>query len=1320
MPSLQDFAQDFAPEIRQRGEAYQRERAIRLTKISADTLHAKVTGSEVYRIIIDRERDGSLTYDCTCPYFSDQGPCKHLWGTLVEADERGVLFVDRTAAVTVAAASSSAAEVDEESAAAAEHAAEDGSADDDDALSGGDVPSIYADEPLNGEEDAAHDGDNDPDSRRRIVPIDEDGYEQDDEDPDSDGEDAEPGQRAPSGLDLQRSLRGGLPLDLSDLSPGQMMDAIRQAMGSRNAPTRRPTRPATSNRSAAAPTARGDDAWKQQLKRLSDAMAARPAATPKPLNWPKGRRILYVVELAEIRDGLAISLRTETPGRDGVYERPKLLRITMTQVGQLPEEEDRYLLQMLNGASRSGFGAYYDMPLSEVYDIDDAVAEDVLRRLCQTGRCRLMINDDAALVPLRWDDGPPWEFCLHLKPSPGGRYLVLDGMFRRERPVPTTHAAVLPETASAPAFVDESADGDVTEDDSTDHLPDDEASAIETPDDETSDTDEAGSSSAGATSAVTTAADGSAVLVETRTLTNPDLILPGVQHGLVIIDGTIARLQHYDAFPLIIALCGGEVISVPLDKQADLLKLLLKFPRLPRLQLPADLEITEITAPPRPRLRITSPGKVAGRGPREMLVARVSFDYNGTVIDRNDGQAALLVADGKTLLRRDMQREALYLSELGGLGFREESDYWNKTRITRLPPNKLPRAVAELTRRGWTVEADGKLYRSAGQITVSVSSGIDWFELHGEINFDGLTASLPKLLAALRKGDGVVQLDDGTFGLLPEEWLKKYGGLAGLGEVEGDTLKFSARQVGFLDALLSSLPEARFDEAFGRARDELMRFAGVEALNPPDTFHGELRAYQREGLGWMGFLRKFGFGGVLADDMGLGKTVQVLALLEARRREREADRNPSANGTGTDSVSLIPATKASGPSLVVAPRSLVFNWKAEAEKFAPGLRVLDHTAVDRARSADHFTDYDLVLTTYGTLRRDMSYFKDVRFDYAILDEAQAIKNASSESAKAARLIQADHRLCLSGTPVQNHLGELWSLFDFLNPGMMGSLGVFRELSADAANKDATARELLAKALRPFILRRTKEQVAKDLPEKLEQTIYCELEKDQRKLYDELRDHYRTSLLERVAREGMNKAKIMVLEALLRLRQAACHPGLIDKTRSGEASAKIDALTTHIAEVIDEGHKVLVFSQFTSLLAIVRDRLDKDSIVYEYLDGRTKDRQARVDRFQNDPDCKLFLISLKAGGVGLNLTSAEYVFLLDPWWNPAVEAQAIDRAHRIGQTRRVFAYRLIAKDTVEEKVLQLQQTKKDLADAIINADNSLIRGLSRDDLELLLS
>jgi SNF2 family DNA or RNA helicase len=449
----------------------------------------------------------------------------------------------------------------------------------------------------------------------------------------------------------------------------------------------------------------------------------------------------------------------------------------------------------------------------------------------------------------------------------------------------------------------------------------------------------------------------------------------------------------------------------------------------------------------------------------------------------------------------------------------------------------------------------------------------------------------------------------------------------------------------------------------------------------------------------MHFLRQFSFGGCLADDMGVGKTAQVLALLETRRELR-------AKG------------ELNKPSLVVVPKSLIFNWKQEVERFTPQLRLLDHTGI--GRNKNDFSGVDLVLTTYGTLRRDALRFKDTVFDYVILDESQAIKNANTESAKAVRLLHGNHFLALSGTPIENHLGELWSLFEFLNPGLLGASSAFQLTGGALRNPSEETRKLLSHALRPFILRRTKEQVARELPAKIEQTIYCEMEPRQRTLYNELRQHYRDSLLKKIGSDGIAKSKIQVLEALLRLRQAACHPGLIDPKLAKHPSAKLDVLLDQLREVLDEGHKALVFSQFTSLLAIVRERLNASGTVYEYLDGKTRDRQACVERFQSDPDCRLFLISLKAGGLGLNLTAADYVFILDPWWNPAVEAQAVDRAHRIGQARQVFAYRLIARDTVEEKVLQLQETKRNLADAIIGAQNSLIRDLRPEDIELLLS
>jgi SNF2 family DNA or RNA helicase len=403
---------------------------------------------------------------------------------------------------------------------------------------------------------------------------------------------------------------------------------------------------------------------------------------------------------------------------------------------------------------------------------------------------------------------------------------------------------------------------------------------------------------------------------------------------------------------------------------------------------------------------------------------------------------------------------------------------------------------------------------------------------------------------------------------------------------------------------------------------------------------------------------------------------------------------------------------------VVVPKSLVFNWQQEAERFAPNLRVLDYTGGARHKVSLDEGGYDLVLATYGTLRRDAGEFRSMEFDYVVLDEAQAIKNATTASAKAARLLRGRHRVALSGTPVENRIDELWSLFEFLNPGMLGASAAFRAAGMGAA-VDPESRALLARAVRPFILRRTKDEVAADLPAKLEQTLAVELEPGQRALYDELRDHYRAELRKRVETVGIQKSKIQILEALLRLRQAACHPGLIDAARANEPSAKLDVLAARIGEAVSEGHKVLVFSQFTSFLALVRTRLDAENVTYEYLDGRTRDRQTRVERFQNDPACPVFLVSLKAGGVGLNLTAADYVFLLDPWWNPAVEAQAIDRTHRIGQTRPVFATRLIARDTVEERVVELQRTKRELADAILTADNGMIGGIGKEELELLL-
>jgi superfamily II DNA or RNA helicase len=757
--------------------------------------------------------------------------------------------------------------------------------------------------------------------------------------------------------------------------------------------------------------------------------------------------------------------------------------------------------------------------------------------------------------------------------------------------------------------------------------------------------------------------------------------------GFALWNGTLRRFHDTGGLAWVPVLRKAKAVEVPLARGADLVSRLIAMPRPARTTMPDELKFEETSLTPRPRLVVK---KVTSYG-RAVLEAKLSFLYDDVSVSAETPGSNIVQADRRRVIRRDHSVESHAEAAFHRMGAREA--YINQARSHEIAVNKLSKAVLEATALGWLVEAEGTLYRRAGHFELNLKSETDWFDLSGAADFEGKSVPLPELLAALRSGSKTITLDDGTVGMLPEEWLKKYGMIAHLGTPQGDSLRFGKAQVGVLDALLLSRPEIGFDKQFEKARGQLRKFDGLDAADPPTAFKGELRGYQREGLGWLRFLRKFGLGGCLADDMGLGKTVQVLAMLAGKRK---------------------------GAALVVVPKSLIFNWKQEAARFAPKLKVLDHTGLGRSKTNESFAEHDIVLTTYGTLRRDAALISEFRFDTCVLDESQAAKNANTDTAKAVKLIQADHRLALSGTPIENHLGELWTLFDFLNPGMLGRAGAFGGDAGSLRNPDAETRELLAKALKPYILRRKKTEVAKDLPEKTEQTLHCELDADQRRLYDELRDHYRMSLLSKVDELGLKRTKIQVLAALLRLRQAACHPGLIDEKRIGDPSAKLDALLPLIEEVVEEGHKVLVFSQFTSFLAIAKTRFDAAGLTYEYLDGQTRDRAAKVDRFQNDPDCKLFLVSLKAGGVGLNLTAADYVYLLDPWWNPAAEAQAIDRSHRIGQNKPVFAYRLIAKNTVEEKVLQLQQSKKALADSILGGDGRLITELKREDLEMLLS
>ncbi len=752
------------------------------------------------------------------------------------------------------------------------------------------------------------------------------------------------------------------------------------------------------------------------------------------------------------------------------------------------------------------------------------------------------------------------------------------------------------------------------------------------------------------------------------------LIIP----GMLFTGEKAARLADTDALDWVDVLLKAGTVEIPESERDALIARLLHAPTA--IRIPEELAAEEVDVALTPVIRLARAHEDAG----DIFEAKLAFLYGDSEIDSGEHQRAWL--DGRRIIRRDIPAEQAFIRELAGAGFVTSYYRGYSIRAGILGP-----ALDQLVRSGWSVEIDDKQVRATDEMKAEITSGIDWFDLAGGARFGEETVPLPELLTALERRRPLVLLSDGSLGIVPGEWLEKFTAMAQLADRSAGTLRFRNHQALLIDALLGTRTE---EAGFARVRDTITSAQRAEPARESETFRGELRPYQREGLGWLLYLREAGIGGCLADDMGLGKTIQVLALLDLLQAEKTA------------------------PSIVVAPRSLLFNWKNEAERFTPELRVLEHHGNDRDRDMSRFDQYDLILTTYGTMRLDIAQLAQVEFEYAILDEAQAVKNSSSQIAKAVRLLRSRHRLALSGTPIENHIGELWSLFEFLDPGMLGPARWFQRNFA-AKSVSPEKRQLLGEVLRPLILRRTKEQVAPELPSRTEQTLYCELDPWERKQYEELRQYYRATLLETVRSKGLARSKMHVLEALLRLRQAACHPALLGKPVEG-SSSKLQLLSDELADVLDSGHRALIFSQFTSLLALVRKELDARKITYAYLDGATRNRGEIVEKFQSSDGPPLFLISLKAGGVGLNLTAADYVFLLDPWWNPAVEAQAIDRTHRIGQAKPVVAYRLIARDTVEEKILDLQAAKRDLAGSIINDENSILRVLNAEDLDRLLS
>lgn len=582
---------------------------------------------------------------------------------------------------------------------------------------------------------------------------------------------------------------------------------------------------------------------------------------------------------------------------------------------------------------------------------------------------------------------------------------------------------------------------------------------------------------------------------------------------------------------------------------------------------------------------------------------------------------------------------------------------------------------------------------------VEAHATIDWFELKVRIEWGDQVVSLKEIRKAILNQQDTIMLEDGTLGHIPDEWISQYSLLFRTGTEEHGVLRVSKLHYTLLDDILDKVADNTVQQDIAARKEKLLKYDDIQKAPLSSEIKATLRPYQQSGFHWMQALDELGWGGCLADDMGLGKTLQTISFLQ-----------------------FVKEKYAGSTQFVVCPTSLIFNWESEIQKFCPSLKVHTYYGLQRTFNETHFTECDIVLTTYGMVRNDLEHLSNFLWQYIILDESQSIKNPDAQVTRAVNKLNAVNRIILSGTPVQNNTSDLFAQFNFLNPGLLGTREYFNREFATPIDKLGSKEktQYLKKLIHPFTLRRTKEQVAKDLPDKTITVLWCTMEAEQRKIYNQYKDNYRNQILKRIDQDGLGKSGIYVLEGLLRLRQLCDHPALLkDPTIETNSAVKIEELVREVQE--NTGiNKLLVFSQFTEMLHIIRNEFTAAGISHCYLDGKISadKRRKQVQMFQEDESIKAFLISLKAGGVGLNLTVADYVYLVDPWWNPAAELQAIDRAHRIGQTRKVFAYKMICKDTVEEKILQLQERKKMLADELIQEDAGFVKSLSRDDVEFL--
>jgi superfamily II DNA or RNA helicase len=617
--------------------------------------------------------------------------------------------------------------------------------------------------------------------------------------------------------------------------------------------------------------------------------------------------------------------------------------------------------------------------------------------------------------------------------------------------------------------------------------------------------------------------------------------------------------------------------------------------------------------------------------------------------------------------------------------FQQAFELWHNEGITILGFNELASNIH-------------KLNPHKANVSVMVKSGINWFDTAIDLRYGKQKVSLKHLHKSIRKKSRFVQLDDGTQGILPDEWIEKFSRYFLSGELAGEEIRTPRINfAGIAELYEDEMLNADVQKELALFHSRLAHFSSIKEVEVPEGLNATLRDYQKQGLNWLCCLDELNFGACLADDMGLGKTLQVIAFILSQRNKDHHNTN-----------------------LVVVPTSLLFNWQDEIAKFAPSLKVLTIYGSGRIKDTTGLDDYEIVLTSYGTLQSDIRYLKEYNFNYVILDESQAIKNPDSLRYQMVQLLKSRNRIVLTGTPVENNTFDLYGQLSFACPGLLGSKQHFRDIYAipiDRFKSSKRAAELQQK-INPFILRRTKEQVATELPDKTEMVIYCEMGAEQRKVYDDCEKEIREYVASQ-QQEMLPANSFYVLQGLTKLRQLCNSPAIVKDEKYEGDSSKIEVLMEEIGNK-SPNHKILVFSQFVTMLDLIADKLKEKEIPFEYLTGQTRDRGARVESFRQNEEIRVFLISLKAGGTGLNLTEADYVYLVDPWWNPAVENQAIDRSYRIGQKKNVVAVRLICPDTVESKMMKLQASKKELAGDLVKTDESVFKALNRSDLLSLLS